>query len=195
MSEQEPSPEITQLLSNWSAGHTEGAADLMPVVYQELRRLARQHLQRERSDHTLQPTALVHEAYLRLVNQKGAHWQNRAQFFAVAGQLMRRILVDHARARLAEKRGGKAERIELDEALLPPEERAANLLALDDALTELATIDARKSQVVELRFFGGLTVEETAEAMGLNSATVRRDWTFAKAWLHRALRGGTESPA
>ena len=195
MTEQEPSPEITQLLSNWSAGHTEGAADLMPVVYQELRRLARQHLQRERSDHTLQPTALVHEAYLRLVNQKGAHWQNRAQFFAVAGQLMRRILVDHARARLAEKRGGKAERIELDEALLPPEERAANLLALDDALTELATIDARKSQVVELRFFGGLTVEETAEAMGLNSATVRRDWTFAKAWLHRALRGGTESPA
>jgi RNA polymerase sigma factor (TIGR02999 family) len=194
MTEDEPPPEITQLLANWSAGQAEGAARLMPAVYQELRRLARQYLQRERGDHTLQPTALVHEAYLRLANQKDAHWQNRAQFFAVAGHLMRRILVDHARAHLAEKRGGHAEKIELDEAALPPEERAANLVALDDALTELAVVDARKSRVVELRFFGGLTVEETAEAMGLNSATVRRDWTFAKAWLHRTIRGSAESP-
>lgn len=193
--QEELPPEITQLLANWSAGQADGAARLMPAVYQELRRLARQYLQRERGDHTLQPTALVHEAYLRLANQKGAHWQNRAQFFAVAGQLMRRILVDHARAHLAEKRGGHAEKIELNEAALPPEERAANLVALDDALTELAVVDARKSRVVELRFFGGLTIDETAEAMSLNAATVRRDWTFAKAWLHRAIRGRTESPA
>ena len=173
----------------------DAAASLMPLVYAELRRLARQYLQRERGDHTLQPTALVHEAYLRFAGQKQAQWKNRSQFFAVASQLMRRILVDHARAHRAEKRGGDLQRIELNEGLLQPEERAANLLALDDALTELATIDARKSRVVELRFFGGLTVEETAEAMGLNSATVRRDWTFAKAWLHRALRGESESAA
>ena len=195
MTPEELPPEITQLLANWSAGDADAAAHLMPAVYAELRRMARQYLLRERGDHTLQPTALVHEAYLRLANQKDAHWQNRAQFFAVAGQLMRRILVDHARAHLAEKRGGYAEKIELNEAALAPEERAANLVALDDALTELATIDPRKSRVVELRFFGGLTIEETAEAMSLNSATVRRDWTFAKAWLHRAIRGRSESPA
>ncbi|MEO6969456.1 MAG: sigma-70 family RNA polymerase sigma factor [Chthoniobacterales bacterium] len=195
MQDGETPPEITQLLANWSAGDADAAAHLMPAVYAELRRLARQYLQRERGDHTLQPTALVHEAYLRFAGQKQAQWKNRAQFFAVASQLMRRILVDHARAHRAEKRGGDLQKIELDETLLSPEERAANLVALDDALTELAAIDARKSRVVELRFFGGLTVEETAEAMGLNSATVRRDWTFAKAWLHRALRGGEESPA
>jgi RNA polymerase sigma factor (TIGR02999 family) len=195
MEDSEVPPEITQLLTNWSAGETDGATYLMPAVYAELRRLARQYLQRERGDHTLQATALVHEAYLRFAGQKQMQWRNRAQFFAVASQLMRRILVDHARAHVAEKRGGYAEKIEFDEALLPPEERAANLLALGDALTELATIDARKSRVVELRFFGGLSVEETADAMGLNSATVRRDWTFAKAWLHRALGGGHESPA
>jgi RNA polymerase sigma factor (TIGR02999 family) len=183
-------PEITQLLSRWSAGEPEAAGRLMPVVYAELRRLARQYLQRERGDHTLQPTALVHEAYLRLAGQKNMQWANRAQFFAVSAQLMRRILVDHARGHVAKKRGGHAEKIELDDAILPPEERAENLLALDEALTQLATMDARKSRVVELRFFGGLTVDETAEAMGLNAATVRRDWTFAKAWLHRTLRGG-----
>jgi RNA polymerase sigma-70 factor, ECF subfamily len=193
--QEELPPELTQLLCNWAAGEAEAAAHLMPAVYAELRRLARQYLQRERGDHTLQPTALVHETYLRLAGQKKTQWQNRAQFFAVASQLMRRILVDHARAHLAGKRGGHAERIELNEAALPPEERAANLVALDDALMELAVVDARKSRVVELRFFGGLTVEETAEAMGLNSATVRRDWTFAKAWLHRTIRGGAESPA
>ena len=195
MNENEVPHEITQLLANWSGGDAEGAAHLMPAVYAELRTRARQYLQRERSDHTLQPTALVHEAYLRLAGQKEMQWKNRAQFFAVASQLMRRILVDHARAHGAEKRGGRAEKIELDEAALPPHERPANLLALDDALTELAALDARKSRVVELRFFGGLTVEETAEAMDLNPATVRRDWTFAKAWLHRALRGGAEAQA
>jgi RNA polymerase sigma factor (TIGR02999 family) len=195
MTPQKLPPEITQLLADWSAGEADAAAHLVPAIYAELRHMARQYLQRERGDHTLQPTALVHEAYLRLANQKGAHWRNRAQFFAVAGQLMRRILVDHARAHLAEKRGGSAKKIELDEAALPPEERAANLVALDEALTELAAVDARKSRVVELRFFGGLTIEETAETMSLNSATVRRDWTFAKAWLHRAIRRRSESPA
>ncbi|MGI8481347.1 MAG: sigma-70 family RNA polymerase sigma factor [Chthoniobacterales bacterium] len=184
-----PPPDITLILSEWSAGNAEAAERLMPLVYQELRRLARQHLQRERSDHTLQPTALVHEAYLRLVDQSRVSWQNRAQFFGVAAQLMRRILVDHARAHAAEKRGGNVEYVLLDEAAAPAEERPVNLLALDDALTQLASLDSRKSRIVELRFFGGLTVEETAEAMGLNSATVRRDWTFAKAWLHRALGG------
>ncbi len=188
------SPEITQLLSRWSDGEAGAAEELMPTVYEELRRLARIYLRSERGDHTLQATALVHEAYLRLENQKRAPWQNRAQFFAVASTLMRRILVDHARAQLAAKRGGRAEHVELDEALVLPSERAANLLALDDALTELAVVDARKSRVVELRFFGGLTVEETAETMGLNSATVRRDWTFAKAWLLRTINGAG-SPA
>lgn len=188
MKSEEMPPEITQLLANWSAGESDAAAHLMPAVYAELRRLARQYLQRERGDHTLQPTALVHEAYLRLAGQKEMQWQNRAQFYAVSSRLMRRILVDHARAHLAEKRGGGAEKIELDEADLRPEERPANLLALDDALAQLATIDVRKSRVVELRFFGGLTVEQTAEALELNAATVRRDWTFAKAWLHRVLR-------
>ncbi len=181
------SPEITQLLSRWSDGEPGAAEELMPTVYEELRRLARVYLRSESGDHTLQATALVHEAYLRLENQKRAPWQNRAQFFAVASTLMRRILIDHARAQMAAKRGGRAEHVELDEALIPPCERAANLLALDDALTELAVVDARKSRVVELRFFGGLTVEETAETMGLNSATVRRDWTFAKAWLLRTI--------
>ncbi|MGH7937002.1 MAG: ECF-type sigma factor, partial [Chthoniobacterales bacterium] len=163
MRDEKPVPaEITQLLSRWSAGDAEAAAELMPAVYDELRRLARQYLHRERGDHTLQATALVHEAYLRLAEQKQSPWQSRTQFFAIASQLMRRILVDHARAHLANKRGGGAEHVELNEALVPPQERAANLVALDDALTELAAIDARKSRVVELRFFGGLTVEETA---------------------------------
>ncbi len=186
--------EITQLLSRWSAGDAAAAAELMPAVYDELRRLARQYLRHERGDHTLQATALVHEAYLRLADQKQSPWRNRAQFFAIASQLMRRILVDYARTHLAGKRGGGAEHIELNEALIPPAERAAHLVALDDALTQLAAIDARKSRVVELRFFGGLTVEETATTMGLNSATVRRDWTFAKAWLHRTI-GGANSQA
>lgn len=178
------------MLGDWSAGEPEAAARLIPLVYQELRQQARQFLHRERNDHTLQPTALVHEAFLRLAGQERAQWQNRAQFFGVAGQLMRRVLVDHARAHLAEKRGGGAERVEFDEAALAPEERAANLILLDEALHKLATVDARKSRIVELRFFAGLSVEETAEAMGLSSAMIRRDWTVAKAWLHREVGGG-----
>ncbi len=182
--------EITLLLSEWSGGDSVAAERLMPLVYEELRRLARQYLARERDDHTLQPTALVHEAYLRLAGQERMEWKNRAQFYGVAAQLMRRVLVDHARANLAGKRGGGAQHVDLDHAQIPPEERAENLIAVDSALGELALHDARKSRVVELRFFAGLTVEETAETMGLNAATVRRDWTFAKAWLRRQIDGG-----
>jgi RNA polymerase sigma factor (TIGR02999 family) len=181
-------PDVTELLCRWSAGDADAPEKLMPLVYQELRGLARQYLQRERGDHTLQPTALVHEAYLRMVDQSRVQWKNRAQFFGVAAQLMRRILVDHARAHVAAKRGGQAERISLDEAQISPEARAAELLELDEALSELAVVDVRKSRVVELRFFGGLNIEETAEAMGVNAATVRRDWTVAKTWLHHRIR-------
>lgn len=178
---------VTELLREWAGRDAPPPEDLMSVVYEELRRLARAHLSRERGDHTLQPSALVHEAYLRLIDQRQANWQNRAQFFAIAAQLMRRILVDHARAHTAAKRGGHAEHFPLDGVEISPEARAAELVALDAALENLARIDQRKSRIVELRFFGGLTVEETADAMGLNSATVRRDWTFAKAWLYRRL--------
>jgi RNA polymerase sigma factor (TIGR02999 family) len=181
-------PDVTALLCRWSAGDEKAPEQLMPLVYQELRDLARRYLQRERGDHTLQPTALVHEAYLKMVDQSRVQWQNRAQFFGIAAQLMRRILVDHARAHVAAKRGGQAERISLEDAQISPEERAAELVQLDDALTELAAVDVRKSRIVELRFFGGLSIDETAEAMGVNSATVRRDWTVAKTWLHHRIR-------
>ena len=181
-------PDVTALLCRWSEGDEKAPEQLMPLVYQELRDLARRYLQRERGDHTLQPTALVHEAYLRMVDQSRVQWQNRAQFFGIAAQLMRRILVDHARAHVAAKRGGQAERISLDDAEISPEARATELVELDAALTELATVDVRKSRIVELRFFGGLSIEETAEAMGVNSATVRRDWTVAKTWLHHRIR-------
>ena len=181
-------PDVTALLCRWSAGDESAPEELMPLVYQELRNLARRHLQRERGDHTLQPTALVHEAYLRMVDQSRVQWQNRAQFFGIAAQLMRRILVDHARAHVAAKRGGQAERISLEDVQISPEARAAELVELDAALTELAVVDNRKSRIVELRFFGGLSIDETAEVMGVNSATVRRDWTVAKTWLHHRLR-------
>jgi len=181
-------PDVTALLCRWGEGDEKAPEQLMPLVYQELRDLARRYLQRERGDHTLQPTALVHEAYLRLVDQSRVQWQSRAQFFGIAAQLMRRILVDHARAHVAAKRGGGAERISLDDAQISPEARATELVELDAALTELATVDIRKSRIVELRFFGGLSIEETAEAMGVNSATVRRDWTVAKTWLHHRIR-------
>lgn len=180
-------PDVTTILREWSDGDRDAPARLMPLIYQELRRLARQYLRQERADHTLQPTALVHEAYLRLVDQSRVDWQNRAQFFGVAAQIMRRILVDHARSHVAAKRGGLARRISLDEAAILPQQREADLLALDDALIELAVVDERKSRVVELRFFGGLSVEETAEALSVHPTTVRRDWTVAKAWLHRKI--------
>jgi RNA polymerase sigma factor (TIGR02999 family) len=180
--------DVTELLCRWSAGDEQAPEKLMPLVYEELRSLARQYLQRERGDHTLQPTALVHEAYLRMVDQTRMQWKNRAQFFGVAAQLMRRILVDHARSHVAAKRGGHAEHISLDDAQISPETRARELLELDEALSELALFDVRKSRVVELRYFGGLSIDETAEAMGVNSATVRRDWTVAKTWLHQRIR-------
>jgi len=185
------SHEVTQILQEWNSGD-DARARLMPLVYDELRRLAQSYLRRERPDHTLQPTALVHEAYLRLVDQSRVEWRNRVHFYGVAAQMMRRILIDHARAHASEKRSGGARRLSLDEAAVLPEERAADLVALDDALKLLADKDERKSRVVELRFFGGLSVEETAEALGLHTATVERDWRFAKMWLHRELSGDVE---
>lgn len=181
--------DVTALLLDWSDGDRDAPAKLMPLVYDELRRLARLHLRRERPDHTLQPTALVSEVYLRLVDQRRVSWHNRAQFFGLAAQLMRHVLVDHARSRASAKRGGLVHRLSLDEAWMAPEEVAAELVALDEAMVRLAAIDERKSRVVELRFFGGLSVEETAEALGVSAKTVMRDWLFAKLWLHRDLSG------
>jgi len=167
----------------------------MPVVYGELRRLAQHYLRRERPDHTLRATALVHEAYLRLVDQRAVTWQNRAHFFGVAAQLMRRILVDHARRHHAAKRGGTALKVSLNDVVLAAEERAEDLVALDDALNRLAAMDPRQGRVVELRLFGGLTVEETAEVLRISPATVKREWTTAKAWLSREIRQGSRGEA
>jgi RNA polymerase sigma factor (TIGR02999 family) len=181
--------EVTRILQEWNSGG-DAHARLMPLVYDELRRLAKAFLRRERPDHTLQPTALVHEAYMRLVDQSRVEWQGRAHFYGIAAQVMRRILIDHARAHASEKRAGGARRLSLDEAALLPEERAADLLALDEALKLLAEKDERKGRVVELRFFGGLSVRETAEVLGVHTATVERDWVVAKAWLYREMEGG-----
>ena len=158
--------------------------ELLPLVYAELRRLAAGYLRRERPGHTLQPTALVNEAYLRLVDQSHVHWQNRAHFLGVAAQMMRRILVDHARGQRAEKRGGEIQKLSLDENIDVSGERAADLVALDEALERLAELDPQKSRIVELRFFGGLSVEETAEVLGVSAPTVKRQWRMAKAWLY-----------
>jgi RNA polymerase sigma factor (TIGR02999 family) len=179
--------DVTQLLIEWSRGNQSVLDELFPIVYDELRRLARNYLRQERSDHTLQPTALVHEAYLRLIDQRSVSWQNRAQFFGLAAQMMRRILVNHAVGRHAVKRGGHVRRIPLDEAIEELEARQVDVIALDAALTALHALDARQSQIVELRFFGGLTVNETAEVVGTSPATVKRDWTTAKLWLLREL--------
>ena len=184
--------DITQLLKDWSDGDGSAPAQLLPLVYQELRHLADRYMSHEREGHTLQPTALVHEAYLRLIDQTRVNWQNRAHFFGIAAQLMRRILLDHARAHHAGKRGGVAKRLSLDEAAILPEERASDLIALDEALEELAKLDERKSKIVELRFFGGLGVDETAAVLGIHRATVLRDWSVAKAWLHRELSKGDD---
>src|SRR5438132_7060941 len=186
-----PSPkEVTQLLLDWSNGNQAALDRLTPLVYEELHRLAHRHMTRERRDHTLQTSALLNEAYLRLIDQRNVHWQNRAHFFSIASRLMRRILVDHARAHKYAKRGGGASRVSLDEAAFVSHERASELVALDDALTSLAAIDQRKCQVVELRFFGGMSVEETAAALGVSPITIKRDWSTAKAWLHRAIEKG-----
>ena len=178
---------ITQLLTDWGKGDRAALDRLVPIVHRELRQLARRELRRERPQHTLQPTALVNELFLRLVKQHHAVWQNRAQFFGVAAQLMRRILVDFARARHNLKRGGAAQRVSLDEALLVPQEPDPDLIALDEALNALAVLDPRQARAVELRFFGGLSVEETAEVLQISPETVHRDWRVAKAWLLREL--------
>jgi RNA polymerase sigma-70 factor (ECF subfamily) len=179
--------DVTQLLADLQNGRPAVASQLTPLVYNELRRLARHQMRHERPDHTLQATALVHEAYLRLVNLPERTWQNRTHFIAIAAQVLRRILIDHARARRTAKREGALHRVPLEEPLLLTDEQSDELVALDEALERLAQFDARQSRVVELRFFGGLTVEETAEALGISPETVKRDWSVARAWLHREV--------
>lgn len=176
--------DITRLLTEMRDGNSAAGAAVMAKVYDELRGLAASYMRRERSDHTLQTTALVHEAYLRLVNQRDVRWQNRAQFYGVAAQIMRRILMDHARAHLSAKRGGFQRKVSLDDANVSLIDQSDELVALDAALQRLAAIDRRQGQIVELRFFGGLTVEETAQALDISPRTVKRDWMVAKAWLY-----------
>jgi RNA polymerase sigma factor (TIGR02999 family) len=181
--------EVTQLLVDWSNGNQAALEKLTPLVYAELHRLAHRYMGREDAGHTLQTTALVHEAYIRLIDQRSMRWQNRAHFFAIAAQLMRRILVDYARSRGCAKRGGGTERISLEAEAgeVVSHELGADLVSLDDALISLAEIDPRRSRVVELRFFGGLNVEETAEVLKVSSDTVMRDWNLARAWLYREM--------
>jgi len=180
---------VTQLLLDWHNGDKEALDRVLPLVYGELRRLAAGYLSREGVGHTLQPTALVHEAYLRLVDQRQVDWRNRAQFLGIAASMMRRILVNHARDRVAAKRGGDAERVSLSLVETPSGGADVDLIALEDALGRLAALDARKAQVVELKFFGGLTVEEIAEVLQVSGATVEREWSFARAWLYDAIEG------
>jgi RNA polymerase sigma factor (TIGR02999 family) len=182
-----PSNQITELLARWSEGEITAREKLVPLVYEELRRVARHCMAGERPDHTLQSGALVHEAYLRLVGHSSVRWDGRAHFFAVAAQLMRRILVDHARKKGAGKRGGDRVTITLDERLAPARQRELDVIALDDALNELSRMNPQHSRIVEMRFFAGLSIEETAQAMGISPATVKRDWAAARAWLYREL--------
>jgi RNA polymerase sigma factor (TIGR02999 family) len=187
-----PRSEVTELLQQWSSGRQEAFDQLLPHVYAELRRLALSYLRRERPNHTLQATALVHEAFVKLVDQRAVRWQSRAHFFGIAAQAMRRILVDHARAHSAAKRGSGEPPISLDDRLIAGRGIDIDVLALDEALTRLASIDPQQSRVVELRFFGGLTMDETAEVLQISPATVGRDWTLAKAWLYAELSSGTD---
>ncbi len=182
--------EITDLLVAWSQGDQQALERLAPLVEQELRRLARSYLRREPAGHLLQTTALINEVYVRLLRQSRMQWRNRAQFIGVSAQLMRRILVDFAREEHLAKRGGAMIRVALEEAQVTGEPRSVDLIALDEALEKLAAIDARRSRIVELRFFGGLTIEETAELIGVSPGTVRNEWYLARAWLYRALKGG-----
>ena len=181
------SQNLTELLHEWQQGDKSALDKLTPLVYDELRRIAHRYVQRERDGHTLETTALVNEAYLRLIGQRKIAWQNRAHFFAVIAQVMRHILIDHARRRHYIKRGGLAQQVSLDDVSLMTRERAAELVALDEALNELAKLDPRKGRVVELRYFGGLSLEETADVLGVSVMTVRRDWRAAKAWLYKAV--------
>jgi RNA polymerase sigma-70 factor (ECF subfamily) len=186
------SQNLTQLLAAWSDGDQAALEELLPLVNAELRRLAGHYMRREGPGHTLQTSALVNEAYIRLIDQKHVRWQNRAHFFGIAAQLMRRILIDHVRSHQYAKRGGGAVQISLDEAAAVTEARSAELLAVDEALEKLTAMDARKGRLVELRFFGGLTEEEAAEVMGVSVPTVQREWRAAKAWLHRMLTDGED---
>jgi RNA polymerase sigma factor (TIGR02999 family) len=181
------SPQVTRLLLAWRQGDDAALERLIPVVYQELRRIARRYMAGQRPSHTLQPTALINEVYLRLVDCQLVNWQNRAHFLAVCANMMRRVLVDYARSKQYQKRGGGAVQVSLDEGLVPSGEPGRELIALDDALSALAEVDARKSKVVELRFFGGLTTQETAEVLNVSQDTVVRDWRFAKAWLQNEM--------
>lgn len=184
--------DVTQMLISYGEGDRAALDALLPLVYDELRMIARSYLRQERSDHTLQPTGLVHEAYLRLINQTQVDWRNRAQFFALAASMMRRILVNHAEAKLTEKRGGRIEKVSLDEVSVVFEDEPLDLLALDEVLRRLEKFDKLKMEIVELKFFGGLTIDEIAEVTKTSSATVEREWAFARGWLYKAL---TEQPA
>ena len=184
---------VTQLLIGWGQGDKEALDRLVPIVYDELRRQAARYLRHERAGHTLQTTAIIHEAYLRLIDQKNVHWQNRAHFFGIAAQLMRRILVDHARTRKRAKRGGSDIRVPLEDAVAIARAPQLDVVALDEALNRLAEIDEQQGKIVELRFFSGLTVAETAEVLGISPATVKRDWSMAKAWLHREISSDEQS--
>lgn len=181
------SPTITQLLVEWSNGDQQALDQLTPLVYDELRQMARTYMRRERADHTLQPTALVHEAYLRLIDQHSVSWKNRAHFFGIASQMMRRILVNHALARATAKRGGEAEKLSLDDATGLAGQREVDLISLDAALKELELLDPKQTSIVELRFFGGLSIKETAEVLRLSPATVKREWGTARLWLRREM--------
>lgn len=183
------SHDVTQLLLKWSSGNKDAFGELLPLVYRELQKIAHRYLIRERNSNTLQTTALVHEAYIKLIDQNRVQWQNRAHFFGIAAQAMRRILVDNARQRLADKRGKGAEKVSIDEGMIDiSDERAGNLVDLDEALKKLAEIDPQKSQLVELRYFGGLSIEETAEVLGVSVATINRQWRTAKAWLYNEVK-------
>ena len=185
-----PPHDVTQLLIAWNDGDQAARDQLMSVVYEELHRVARRYMRNESPGHTLQTSALVNEAFIRLVDQKNVHWQNRAHFYSIAAQMMRRILVDYARRRNYAKRGGGARALSLDEGLIVSDERSAEVVAVHEALEELAKFDPRKSQIVELRFFGGLTIDETAGVLGVSPGTVMADWTVAKAWLRREISSG-----
>jgi len=187
--------EVTQLLVSWGKGDQQSLESLIPLVYDELRRQARRYLRRERPDHTLQSSALVHEVYVRLIDQRQANWHNRSQFFGVAAQLMRRILVDHARSRGAVKRGAGVTKLAIAEEVAAIEMQNVDLIALDTSLTKLEQVDPQQCRIVELRFFSGLSIEDTADALGISPATVKRDWAMVKAWLYREISGSPASEA
>lgn len=187
-SDEQNSLEITRMLRGWSGGSREAFDELLPLIYDQLHKQAARYLRRERNDHTLQPTDLINEAYLKLIDQREVNWQNRAHFFAIAGQAMRRILVDHARTKHRDKRGGDEEKLPLEEAMtVVADEKNIDLIALDEALTRLEKNDQQQARIVELRYFSGLSLEDTAEALNISRATAARNWAMAKAWLHREL--------